>query len=367
MKIERAEVITIKIPMKFGFETSYGRQDARETVLVRLFSGGMSGWGEAAVSENPDYCYETPPVAMMVLEKYLLPRVVGHEFNDPYELQKELDVVTGYPFCRTGVESAFIDLYCKSKGIPEYEFLGGRKILVEPGISLGIEEDQGVLFDRIRWALEEGYKRIKLKIKPGRDIGIISAVREAFEYFPLMVDANSAYTIKDIDLFKALDEYGMIMIEQPLAPDDLAFHAELQKRIRTHICLDESIRGLADVMAADKLGSCRIINVKFGRVGGLLAGKKMASKCIRGGIAVWCGGMLESGIGRAHNLALATLDEFSLPGDISASNRYWEEDIIDPAVILVDGFIEVPQKPGIGFEVKEDLVKKYQVQNIVVK
>ncbi len=351
MKIERAEAVSVKIPLKFAFETSYGRQTERETVLVKLESEGLTGWGEAAVSECPDYCYETPPVSLLVLEKYVFPRVVGKSFETPEDLAAEIGAITGYPFSRTGVESAFIDLYCKSIGEPIHRWLGGSRTLIPAGVSLGIEDDQGVLFDRIRWALDEGYQRIKLKVKPGRDVGVLSGVRESFEDINLMVDANSCYTISDLSLLEAISKFNLIMIEQPLGPQDLADHAELQKRIRTHVCLDESIRGIEDLRAAVALGSCRIVNVKFGRVGGLLAGRELARECLRNGIAVWTGGMLETGIGRAHNLALASLAEFSLPGDVSASDRYWEEDIIEPAVIMEDGHIELSEKPGIGYEV----------------
>jgi len=359
VKIERAEAVCIRMPLKFAFETSYGRETEREAVLVRLDSEGLSGWGEAAVSNYPDYSYETPDVSMVILEKYLLPLVAGMEFDDPAGLCAAIGKVKGYPFTRTAVETAFIDLYCRSLGEPVHRWIGGERTHVPSGISLGIEDDQGVLFDRIRWALEQGYQRIKLKIKPGRDVSVVAAVRENFDYFPLMVDANAAYTLEDIDSLKDLDSYHLIMIEQPLAADDLARHAELQKRIRTHVCLDESIRGLADLRAAVALGSCRVVNVKYGRVGGLMAARGLARECVQEGIAVWCGGMLETGIGRAHNLALNSMSEFSLPGDISASDRYYEQDVIEPPVTMEDGVIELSNEPGMGYRVREDLIKKF--------
>ncbi len=346
------------MPLKFPFETSYGRQTERESVLVKLYSEGLCGWGEAAVSDYPDYCHETPSVALLVLSKYLFPAVVGREFEDPLALSSELAKIRGYPFSSTGIETAFVDLFCKAAGVPEHQWLGGERTLVPAGISLGIEDDQGVLFERIRLALDQGYQRIKLKIKPGRDLSVVGAVRDNFQYFPMMVDANSAYTLEHMDRLMALDGFRLMMIEQPLEPDDLAHHADLQTRIKTHVCLDESIRGMPDLEAAVVLRSCRAVNVKFGRVGGLVKARELARCAIQEGIAVWCGGMLETGIGRAHNLALNSLSEFSLPGDISASDRYWDEDLVEPPVTMEDGFIELPPGPGIGYEVVEERVKE---------
>lgn len=357
MKIELAEAFHVKMPLKFAFETSYGRQTHREVVLVRLISDGLSGWGEAAVSEYPDYSYETPAVAMLVMERYLFPEVVGRDFKDPESLVSALSKVTGYPFSRTGVETAFLDLYCRSLGTPLYIWLGGSRTEIPSGISLGMERDQGVLFDRIRWALDAGYKRIKLKIKPGRDVSIVEAVREHFGFFDLMVDANSSYTLGDADRLLALDGFDLMMIEQPLAADDLVDHAQLQKRLRTHVCLDESIKSPASLRSAAALGSCRVVNIKYGRVGGMLTARAMAKESVAQGMLVWCGGMLETGIGRAHNLALNSLSEFSLPGDISGSDRYWEEDIISPPVRMNGGVIEIIDQPGIGHEVLEDRVR----------
>lgn len=367
MKIERAEAISVRIPLRFPFETSYGRQTERESILVRVHSKDGDGWGEAAVSEYPDYCYETPEVGMLALSKYILPHVVGKEFATPEELSHELSTICGYPFVKTGVETAFIDMYTKALGVPIHQWLGGERPYITPGISLGIEDDFGLLTERIDWALEKGYARIKLKIKRGRDVSVVSAVRENFGGIHMMVDANCAYTLDDLDRLKALDGYGLMMIEQPLSADDLADHADLQRRINTHICLDESIRGIADLRAAVALGACRVINIKYGRIGGLVAAKRLASACIRHGIAVWCGGMLETGIGRAHNLALNSLMEFSLPGDISASDRYWDEPIIDPPVEMEEGRIELPEGPGIGFTVLEDKVKKFTTASIEIK
>jgi O-succinylbenzoate synthase len=358
LRVERAEAIAVKMPLKFPFETSYGRQSERETVLVRLFSGGVSGWGEAAVSEYPDYCCETPSVALLVLEKYFFPLVVGKDFDDPAHMLFSLERINGYPFSRTGLETAFIDLYCRAAGIPVHKWLGGSRAVIAPGISLGIEDDQAVLFERIEWAMEMGYKRIKLKIKPGRDVSVVAAVRERFGGFPLMVDANSAYTLDHLDRLRDLDRFHLMMIEQPLGHDDLSDHARLQKSIRTHVCLDESIQSMSDLRAAVALGSCRVVNVKYGRVGGLIKARAIAGESVENGIAVWCGGMLESGVGRAHNLALNSLAAFSLPGDISASDRYWDQDIIDPPVVMEDGVIELSDKPGMGYEVIEERVKK---------
>jgi len=358
VKIERAEAIAVRVPLKFPFETSYGREVANEAVLVRLYSEGLSGWGEAAVPAHPDYCYETPAVALLALEKYFLPEVVDKDFDGPESLLASISHVNGYPFSRTGVETAFVDLFCRAKEIPVHQWLGGVKKRVPAGISIGIEESQNVLHERIQWALDRGYKRIKIKVKPARDVSVVSGVRDNFGEFPLMVDANSCYSLEDIDRLLALDKLHLVMIEQPLSGHDLADHAYLQKRMRTHICLDESIGNMHDLKAAVALNSCRVVNVKYGRVGGLVAGREMARECVRNGIAVWCGGMLETGVGRAHNLALNSLHEFSLPGDISASDRYWDEDIIDPPVVMEDGAIELSDMPGIGHEVVEERVNK---------
>ncbi len=367
MKIEKAEAFWVKMPLKFPFETSYGRETHVETVLVRLEGEGLVGWGEAAVSSFPDYCYETPSVALLALQKYFMPLVVGQDFEDPAALLAACSHVCGYPFTRTGVESAFVDLYCRSQETSIRDWLGGTRSCIEAGVSLGIELDQGLLFERINWALDEGYKRIKLKIKPGKDVSMIAAVRENFDYFPLMVDANSSYRLEDWDRLVALDKFHLMMIEQPLSSDDLADHAYLQERMRTHVCLDESIKGMSDLKVAAALGSCRIVNVKYGRVGGLIAARALAKECLVNGIAVWCGGMLETGIGRAHNIALNSLPEFSLPGDVSASDRYWEEDLIDPPVTMDDGLIELPDGPGIGFNVIEERVERATLEKLEFK
>jgi len=365
MKIERAEACSIKMPLKHAFETSYGRQTEREVVLVKLFSEGLVGWGEAAVSEYPDYCGETPPVSLLALEKYFLPAIMDKDFKDPAEFLSVLNEIKGYPFTATGLETAFIDLYCRSLDIPVYKWLGGRRTQIEAGVSLGMEDDQGALFNKIQWALTEGYKRVKVKIKPGQDVSVVGGIREYFDYFPLMVDANCSYTMEDLDRLETLDRYHLIMIEQPLNSCDLVDHAELQRRLRTHICLDESILSIHHLYSAIALGACRIVNLKVGRVGGLQKAREMAKESVFRGIAVWCGGMLETGIGRAHNLALNSLTEFSLPGDISAGDRYWEEDIIDPPVVMEDGVIEISEAPGMGHRVIEERVEKLQTAKII--
>ncbi|MFO8056087.1 MAG: o-succinylbenzoate synthase [bacterium] len=364
MKIERAEACSIKMPLKTAFETSYGRQSEREVVLVKLYSEGLVGWGEAAVSEYPDYCGETPPVSLLMLEKYFFPLITGRDFRDPAEFLAALDGIKAHPFTATGLETAFIDLYCRSRSMPVYEWLGGTRTEIDAGVSLGIEPEQDALFKNIQRALSEGYKRIKIKIKPGQDVSVVGAIREYFDYFPLMVDANCSYTLEDLDRLQTLDGFHLIMIEQPLHSCDLVDHAELQKRLRTHICLDESIPDIHHLQAAVALGSCRVVNLKFGRVGGLQKAREMAKRSFFQGIAVWCGGMLESGIGRVHNLALNSLTEFSLPGDISAGDRYWEEDIIEPRVVMKDGVIELSQEPGIGHEVVEERIEKWKTAEV---
>ncbi len=364
MKIERADACSIKMPLKNAFETSYGRQTEREVVLVKLMSEGLAGWGEAAVCEYPDYCGETPPICLLALEKYFFPLIAGQEFESPREFLSALEAIKGFPFTTTGLETAFIDLYCRSRNIPVYEWLDGSRTEIEAGVSIGIENDQGALFSNIESSLSEGYRRVKIKIKPGQDVSVVGAIREYFDYFPLMVDANCSYILDDLDRLQTLDRFHLIMIEQPLSSCDLVNHADLQKRLRTHICLDESILNIHHLYSAIALGSCRIVNLKFGRVGGLQNARQMARESVFHGLAVWCGGMLESGVGRAHNLALNSLGEFSLPGDISASDRYWEEDIIDPPVVMEDGVIELRNEPGMGHEVIEDRVEKWKTGQV---
>ena len=262
---------------------------------------------------------------------------------------------------KAAIETAVWDLYARGKGISLAKALGGEKTKIEVGVSIGIQDTVDDLLRIIDGHVNEGYKRMKVKIAPGWDIDVIRQIRKQFPDVPLMADANSAYTLEDIDLLKRLDEFNLMMIEQPLAADDIIDHAKLQREIATAICLDESIHSYEDTRQAIELGSCKIINIKIGRVGGLTESKRIHDLCQKHDIAVWCGGMLEAGVGRAHNIALTTLGNFILPGDTAGSSRYWEKDIIDPEVVVKDGYIEVPDGPGIGYEPNLELIKEFTI------
>ncbi|GAW91783.1 O-succinylbenzoate synthase [Calderihabitans maritimus] len=349
------------MPLKAPFETSFGRIEERDFILVQVEgSGHFTGYGEVTVMAAPLYSEETVGTAWHILEEFLVPQVVGKNINEPTEVKWLFQAIRGNNMAKAGLETAIWDLLAKERGFPLSRILGGTRAKIPVGISLGIEKSVSILLERIEKALAEGYQRIKVKIKPGWDVRVVQDIRKHFGSIPLMVDANSAYTLADVSLLKQLDDYDLMMIEQPLAHDDLVDHARLQRQLRTPLCLDESIRSAEDARKAIELGSCRYINIKIGRVGGLAEAKAIHDLCQREGIGVWCGGMLESGVGRAHNIALTTLPNFIVPGDTSASSRYWHEDIIDPEVtVSEDGFITVSRDPGIGYRVLHDRISKY--------
>ncbi|MCR4403824.1 MAG: o-succinylbenzoate synthase [Candidatus Acetothermia bacterium] len=355
IEIERAELRLIELRLVQPFETSFGREEERPALIVALYSDGAVGWGECVASSGPWYSYETATTAWHVLEEFLLPRVLHQELDGPQALWAQLAPVRGHNMAKAALEMAFWDLWAKLKGVSLAHLLGGTKERVESGVSLGIKRTIPELLEEIARRLEEGYPRIKLKIKPGWDLKVLEQVRAHFPDIKLQVDANAAYTLADLPLLKGLDRFGLLMVEQPFAYDDLVDHAALQRELETPICLDESIPSLNAAKAALALGSCRIINIKPGRVGGLTQAIAIHDYCRERGLPVWCGGMLETGIGRAHNVALASLPGFSLPNDLSASRRYWEHDIIEPEFELnEDGTISVPKRPGIGVEVLKE-------------
>lgn len=364
MIISSIELREIHLPLIHFFETSFGRTTERRIILARVVDAdGAEGWGECTAGEGPFYSDEWAETAWATLKDFLAPMVVGHEANHAaavYELMKK---VRGHRMAKATIETACWDLEAKRAGLPLWKHLGGVKEEIPCGVSIGIQDSPEALLEKIEKELADGYQRIKIKIKPGWDLDIVRRVRERFPEILLMGDANSAYTLADVPLFKALDEFNLMMFEQPLAHDDIFDHAELQRQIKTPVCLDESIHSIGDAEHAIKLGSCRIINVKLGRVGGHSQAQRVEQVCRQSGIPVWCGGMLESGIGRAHNIAMATLPGFTLPGDVSASARYWEEDIIEPAVtVSARGTIAAPDKPGIGFEVKTARIDRLTVR-----
>ena len=364
MIISSIELREIRLPLIHFFETSFGRTIERRIVLVRVVdSDGADGWGECTAGEGPFYSEEWTETAWATLKDFLAPMVVGRDAKNAAGVYDLMKTVRGHRMARAAIETACWDLEAKRAGLPLWRHLGGVNEEIPCGVSIGIQDSPDSLLEKIEKELADGYQRIKIKIKPGWDVDIVRRVRERFPEIHLMGDANSAYTLSDVKVFKTLDDFDLMMIEQPLAHDDIFDHAELQKQIKTPVCLDESVRTAEDAKHAIKLGACRIINVKLGRVGGHSQAKHLEQVCREGGIPVWCGGMLESGIGRAHNIAMATLAGFTLPGDVSASARYWEEDIIAPAVtVSARGTITAPDKPGIGFEVNRARIDRLTVR-----
>jgi O-succinylbenzoate synthase len=358
--LQSIELTEINLPLVHFFETSFGRTYERRIILVRVEDiEGAEGWGEITCGEEPGYSDEWTDSAWVTTEKILAPMVVGKEVasaSDIFDLMKK---ARGHRMSKAGIETACWDLEAKKLGIPLWKHLGGVRGEIECGVSIGIQDSVEQLFDKIQTELEAGYRRIKIKIAPHWDYDVIKQVREKFGNILLMGDANSAYTLADVDLFKRMDEFELMMFEQPLSHDDMVDHAKLQREIKTPVCLDESIKSPDDARKAIELGSCRIINVKLGRVGGFNQAKQIEEICRAAGIPIWCGGMLESGIGRAHNIAMSTLEGFTLPGDVSASKRYWHEDIIEPEVeVTPQGTIIAPDAPGIGFNVERARIEK---------
>jgi o-succinylbenzoate synthase len=351
--ISSIELREIRLPLIHFFETSFGRTTERRIILARVIDKeGAEGWGECTAGEGPFYSDEWTETAWSTLTDFLAPMVVGREVEDAGSIDALMKKVRGHRMAKAAIETACWDLESKRRGLPLWKHLGGSREEIPCGVSIGIQDSPDLLLEKIDRELAAGYQRIKIKIKPGWDLEIVRRVRERYPKILLSADANSAYTLDDVALFHALDEFDLMMIEQPLAHDDIFDHAELQKQIKTPICLDESVHSAADARHAIDIKSCRIINVKLGRVGGHSEAKRVETVSRLGATPVWCGGMLESGIGRAHNIAMATLAGFTLPGDVSASSRYWQEDIIEPPVtVTAPGTIAAPNKAGIGFEV----------------
>ncbi|HSE31376.1 MAG TPA: o-succinylbenzoate synthase [Pyrinomonadaceae bacterium] len=357
LAIERLELRTVRLKLKEPFETSFGSIDSRLIFLVSVTANGKTGWGEVVASEEPHYSYETVGTATHVIRDYLAPVMMTTALTDLNDLSARLASFRGHNMAKAGLELAYLDLLGQTTGQSLSQLIGGTRSSIDVGVSLGIQASFDRLLDRINRYLSLGYQRIKLKIKPGWDIDIVRQVRRCHADIVLSVDANSAYTIADESHLKQLDEFRLLMIEQPLDHDDLVDHAKFQSQIRTALCLDESITGIKRAQQALDLRSCQIINIKIGRVGGYSAALGIHDVCHDRKTPVWCGGMLESGIGRAHNIALASLPGFSLPGDISASSRYFARDVITPEVnVSKDGTVEVPPGPGIGFEVDIDYI-----------
>ncbi|MEZ5427572.1 MAG: o-succinylbenzoate synthase [Pyrinomonadaceae bacterium] len=369
MKIKSIELIEIQMPLVSFFETSFGRTLRRRIILARVEDqSGAEGWGECTVGETPSYSEEWTESCWAALEKILGPMLLGKEFERASDVWGLMEKVRGNRMAKATLETAVWDLEAKNLNVPLWRHLGGINKEIPCGVSIGIQDSVEGLFEKIRTELDAGYQRIKIKIKPGWDFDIIEKVREKFGPIRLMGDANSAYSLNDIDLFRRLEEFDLMMLEQPLAYDDMLDHAKLQGQIKTPVCLDESIRSPEDARKAIELNACRIINVKLGRVGGHAQAKLIEDVCRRAEVPVWCGGMLEAGVGRAHNIAMSTLAGFTLPGDVSAGKRYWREDIIRPEVeVTADGTIIAPEKPGIGFDVRRDRIDDLTVRKTKIR
>jgi O-succinylbenzoate synthase len=349
------------------FETSFDRVQDRRIFLIEAAVDGATGWGECTAGDHPYYSPETIETAWHVIRDFAWPILRGREVSSAAEVLELLARIRGHNMAKGGLESALWDAEAKLRGVPLWKLLGGTRTELPCGVSLSIKESLEELEAAVAKELAAGYQRIKIKIKPGWDVMPVERLRERFPRIRLMVDANSAYTRADFPLLKELERFYLMMIEQPLGWDDLYAHAELQKQLTTPICLDECIHSEAHARAAIELGATKIINMKLGRVGGHTAARRIHELCLRSGVPNWCGGMLESGIGRAHNIAMSTLENFSLPGDVSASKRYWSEDIIEPEVeVSPQGTIRPPDGPGIGFEPKRDLIEKLTTRQEVL-
>ena len=363
MRIDRIEMRHVKLVLIAPFVTSMGVEYDEEHIIVRVDAEGVTGWGESVAEGTPFYSYETVQTAWHILRDFLIPSVLGKDIasiDDAIALGAR---VRGHRMAKAGLEAALWDAFAKAEGKSLSTLLGGTRKRIDVGVSIGIQPSPADLVRKVDGYLREGYRRIKIKIAPGSDLALVEAIRRKHPTVPLQVDANSAYELSDIGIFRAMDPYGLLLIEQPLSCDDIYDHSKLQAELKTPICLDESIHSLADARAALELKSCRVINIKPGRVGGFTESKKIHDLCASMNIPVWHGGMLESGIGRAGNVALASLPNFTLPGDISASKRYYKEDIVDPAFeVAADGTMAVPTGPGIGVNVVVDRLDRVTVR-----
>lgn len=365
MRVEAITLREIRMPLVHFFETSFGRTTERRILLLTVKADGAEGWGECVAGEDPFYSEESIDTAWYAIEQYLAPALLGCEVGRGRDVPALLARVRGHRMAKACMENAIWDAEAQLKNVRLSSLLGGVQTEIACGVSIGIQNSPEQLLEKIETELAAGYRRIKLKCKPGWDLKIFEQVRKRWPGILLSCDANSAYTLEQAEHLKEFDRFNLLMIEQPLWPDDFYFHAQLQRQIKTSICLDEAIRDRRMAQAAIELGACRIINIKVGRVGGFSEAVAVHDAAMNAGIPVWCGGMLEAGIGRAHNIALSTLPGFTLPGDVSASKRYWKEDIIEPAVeISSQGFIKVPQSAGRGFQIKTKLVDQLTVRRV---
>jgi O-succinylbenzoate synthase len=368
MKIEAITLREIRMPLLHVFETSFGRTTSRRILLVTAHCDGVDGWAESVAGEDPFYSEEWAETAWPAMREYLVPAVLGKTLNQARETPALLSHVRGNRMAKAAVENALWDAEAKEKKQPLWRLLGGTRREIPCGVSIGIQDSIEQLLEKIERELAAGYRRIKVKVKPGWDVNVLEKIRSRWPDILLSCDANSAYRLSEMEHLRKFDQFKLLMIEQPLWNDDIYFHARLQKQIETKICLDESIRNARDAEAAIEMGACGIINIKVGRVGGFTEAKRVHDVAQAHNIPVWCGGMLESGVGRAHNVALSTLENFRLPGDVSASKRYWKEDIIEPEVeVSPQGTIAVSDEPGTGYGLREDLIENLTVRKETIR
>jgi o-succinylbenzoate synthase len=368
MKIEAITLRELKIPLVHFFETSFGRTYMRRILLVTVHCDGLEGWGECVAGEAPFYSEEYIDGAWDVTKRYLGPALLGKTLQSGREVPALLARVREHRMAKAALENAVWDAEAQERGIPLWKLLGGTQREIACGVSIGIQDSHEQLLQKIETELAAGYQRIKVKVKPGWDVEVLEKIRARRPDILLSCDANSAYTLADTAHLKSFDRFKLLMIEQPLWSDDFYFHVRLQKQLQAAICLDEAIRSARDAEAALELGACRIVNIKVGRVGGFSEAIAVHDVAQRFGVPVWCGGMLESGVGRSHNVALSTLPNFKLPGDVSASKRYWKQDIIEPEVeVSPQGTIAVGDNAGRGYELRRDLMEKLTVRQEVVK
>jgi len=363
MKLEKIVIQHLRMPLVSHFETSFGRIFDRDCILITIHADGLVGYGECSADRDPGYAYETSGTAWHILQDFILPSIHGQDVKDPADFRRRVKQIKGHEMAKAGVEMALWDLVGKKENKSLQTLFGGGKPKVDVGVSVGLQDSPNDLIKVIEGYLKTGYGRVKLKIKPGRDVGDVSAAREAFPDLKLQVDANSAYTLETAGAIQPLDDLALLLIEQPLAEDDLWDHHILQEKFKTPLCLDETIISARHARQAIEMDACRIVNIKAGRVGGLTEAVAIHDLCYTADVPVWCGGMLETGVGRAANLALSSLPYFLLPGDISATDRYYARDITHERFTLnADSTIDVPSAPGLGVSIDNDAVKAYSLR-----
>src|SRR5579863_5114837 len=368
MKVEAITIHELRMPLKYFFETSFGRTESRRVLLVTAHCEGVDGWAECVAGDAPFFSYEWVETAWLTIREFLAPAIIGATISEAKDSARLMSRVRGHNMAKAALENALWDAEARQRSLPLWKLLGGTRNQIACGVSIGIQDSHEQLLEKIETELAAGYQRIKVKVKPGWDLEVLAKIRERWPKILLSCDANSAYRPSDIERLRKFDDFNLLMIEQPLWDDDIFQHSKLQRELKTSICLDESIRQVRDAEEAIELGACRIVNVKVGRVGGFSEAIAIHDLCQKHGIPVWCGGMLETGIGRAHNIALSTLPTFRLPGDVSASKRYWAEDIVEPEVeVTPQGTIPVHDVPGTSYQVRTELIQKLTVRTETIR